>query len=80
MAAIRWLSLNLSEGETPERIVVARVTGDYFKVLGVNPLLGRAITPEDDEPGREDVVVDEPPPVDARLRAATPTSSAARFA
>ena len=26
-------------------------------MLGVNPLLGRAITPEDDEPGREDVVV-----------------------
>ena len=57
IAGIRWISLNLSEGLTPERVVVARVTGDYFKVLGVNPLLGRAITTGDDEPGREDVVV-----------------------
>jgi putative ABC transport system permease protein len=57
IAAIRWLSLNLTEGQTPERVVVARVTGDYFNVLGVNPMLGRPIARADDEPGREDVVV-----------------------
>ena len=37
IAAMRFLSLNLTEGLTPERVVVARVTGDLFKVLGVNP-------------------------------------------
>jgi putative ABC transport system permease protein len=57
IAAIRWQSLNLTEGLTPERVVVARVTGDYFKVFGVNAMLGRPIGRADDEPGREDVVV-----------------------
>jgi putative ABC transport system permease protein len=57
MGAIKWTSLNLSEGETPQRIVVARVTGEYFKVFGVSPAIGRGITTNDDEPGRENVVV-----------------------
>lgn len=57
IAASRSLSLNLTEGLAPERVVVARVTGDYFKVLGVNPMLGRPIARADDETGREQVVV-----------------------
>ncbi len=33
------------------------VSGNYHRVLGVEPLLGRAILPDDDEPGASPVVV-----------------------
>ena len=32
-------------------------TGDYFRVLGVQPAAGRAIVPDDDRPGAEPVVM-----------------------
>ncbi|HEX2310793.1 MAG TPA: ABC transporter permease, partial [Vicinamibacterales bacterium] len=35
----------------------ALVTGGFFDVLGVQPILGRAFTRADDEPGAEDVLV-----------------------
>ena len=33
------------------------VTGGFFDVLGVEPLLGRALTRADDKAGAEDVLV-----------------------
>jgi len=33
------------------------VTGNFFQLLGVNAALGRALTPQDDEPGRPPVIV-----------------------
>jgi putative ABC transport system permease protein len=36
---------------------VAEVTGGFFEVLGVHPVLGRALTPADDTPGGEHVIV-----------------------
>ncbi len=33
------------------------VTGDYFRVLGVQPAAGRAIVPDDDRPGAEPVAM-----------------------
>ena len=42
------LELSLPEGGAPERIVGTLVTGDYFRVLGLPPALGRWIGPEDD--------------------------------
>jgi putative ABC transport system permease protein len=33
------------------------VTGDFFEVLGVSPVLGRALSPADDVPGAERVMV-----------------------
>src|SRR5512140_2299147 len=38
---------NLTEGE-PERLKGMRVTADFFRVLGVNPALGRNFTKEED--------------------------------
>ena len=35
----------------------ARVTGEFFKTMGVTPELGRTVDEEDDQPGREQVVV-----------------------
>lgn len=36
---------------------VSRVTGDFFGVLGVEPLLGRTLVPQDDVAGAENVLV-----------------------
>lgn len=44
------------EGE-PEEIVASLVSPDFFPVLGVAPVLGRALLPEEETPGRDRVVV-----------------------
>jgi putative ABC transport system permease protein len=48
---------NLTGTGDPERVPGVRVSGDWFHVLGVAPLLGRALGRDDDEPGHEHVVV-----------------------
>jgi predicted permease len=45
-----------SDGQ-PKRIVGVQVTGDFFTVLGVQPMLGRAISRVDDHPNPTAVVV-----------------------
>jgi macrolide transport system ATP-binding/permease protein len=49
LIAYSVLPLNASEGEQGERIWGEIVTGNYFEMLGVKPVLGRAILPEDDK-------------------------------
>jgi putative ABC transport system permease protein len=46
----------LIDGE-PVRLVGMRVSGDYFKVMGVGARLGRTFTAADDQPGAARVVV-----------------------
>ena len=36
---------------------VAEVTGGFFDVLGVQPVLGRTLSPADDKEGAENVIV-----------------------
>ncbi len=48
---------NLTGTGDPERVPGMRVSGDWFHVLGVAPIVGRVIGRDDDEPGREHVVV-----------------------
>jgi hypothetical protein len=49
------ISIDRSE---PERLVQQTVSGNYFRVLGVDPIAGRIISPEDDrEPGQHPVAV-----------------------
>jgi putative ABC transport system permease protein len=48
---------NLIAGDGPESLQVTFVSGNFFTVLGARPLLGRPILPEDDQPGRDQVVV-----------------------
>ena len=50
-------SFNLAGADTPENVNGARVGADYFAMLGVEPSLGRTFLPEEDTPGRGDVVV-----------------------
>jgi len=58
MAAFYWSSLALAgDGQLPERVSALSVTGDFFGVLGVAPLLGRTLLPVDDQSGNDRVVV-----------------------
>ncbi|HLG54812.1 MAG TPA: ABC transporter permease [Vicinamibacterales bacterium] len=47
----------VSEGGAAAYLRSARVTGEFFDVLGVQPLLGRRLTPRDDVSGAENVLV-----------------------
>lgn len=46
----------IGEGE-PERLPVTSVTADFFKVLGINPILGRTFQEGEDSPGKNSVCV-----------------------
>jgi predicted permease len=48
---------NLTSGGDPQRVRSLGVTGNFFNVLGVQPLLGRAFNDEDDQPGKNRVLM-----------------------
>lgn len=48
---------NLTGVGEPERLPITRVTADFFKVLGVNPLLGRTFVEGDDVQGKNLICV-----------------------
>ncbi len=50
IAAYSYTGLNLSSDEQPEFIAVLSVTTDYFKVMGVTPVMGRDLRDEDGLP------------------------------
>src|SRR5574337_1307204 len=47
----------LTGADTPEFLNAFGVTDNFFRVLGVPPLIGRPLTPEDAKPGAPPVVV-----------------------
>ena len=49
--------LSMTLGETPELVQSSRVSADFFRVLQINPLLGRGFTPDDDKPGASPVAI-----------------------
>lgn len=52
------IPLSLGDGGEPEQIVGQMVSGNYFDVLGVKPVLGRTFAPEEDSmPGSHPVAV-----------------------
>jgi predicted permease len=58
LAAYRYWSYTLTEPNRPaEQIEALRVSSNFFAILGVTPEFGRAFLPEEDEPGRNDVVI-----------------------
>jgi predicted permease len=58
VAYLDRLPVNFSAGDLgADRVDSAMVTGNYFQVLGVNPVLGRLILPGDDRPGSAPVVM-----------------------
>ena len=57
IALIDGAELNLSGDAEPERVRAARVTPNYFDVLGINPQAGRAFSGDDGQPDRPSVAV-----------------------
>jgi predicted permease len=58
IAGFRYEGVSVrAERGTAERVVAARVTGPYFELLRVLPLLGRTLTEGDARPGASPVVV-----------------------
>jgi putative ABC transport system permease protein len=45
VAGYRLVGVNLTHGTTPDRVLSARVTANFFDVLGVPPRRGRSFTP-----------------------------------
>ena len=50
-------NFNLTGQGEPERISCAQVSGNFFDTLGISPIRGRTFLNEEDQPGREQVVV-----------------------
>jgi len=50
-------SFNLTGDGEPEKIEAYSVTANFLPLLGVKPVLGRAILPEEDKPGANKVVM-----------------------
>jgi predicted permease len=57
LGARQFVSVNVSTGTTPERIIGTAVTPSYFSVFRIPAALGRTLSPEDAVRGRESVVV-----------------------
>jgi putative ABC transport system permease protein len=57
MAAQRGFAYNLIGSGDPERLRGARITSNLFSTLGVKPIEGRDFLPEEDQEGRDNVVI-----------------------
>lgn len=56
-AYINGSTVNVSVDGTPKRYTGAYVTSDFFRILGVQPIIGRDFTAEDDRPGAEKITL-----------------------
>ncbi len=57
VTAIQYSSFNLADAEDAERVIGARTTAGFFNVFGTQPQYGRVYGADEDQPGREQVVV-----------------------
>lgn len=57
IAAAQWWEPNLTGRDQPEHLRALQLTGQMFQVLGVNCELGRTFNADEDQPGRNHVVV-----------------------
>ncbi|HVD93338.1 MAG TPA: ABC transporter permease [Vicinamibacterales bacterium] len=57
LATTNTAALTITGRGEPQQVFAPRVSGDFFKVLGVTPLAGRGITPADDVPNGAPVIV-----------------------
>src|ERR1044072_4315471 len=57
VAAVDPVSRNLTGSFEPERVAAAKVSTEFFNILGVEPLLGRTIAPNEQGPNGERVLV-----------------------
>src|SRR3954467_11830267 len=57
LAAYSGAALNLTGEGEPQRLVGVKATAHYFDAMGVKPVLGRMLLPEEDAQGKNHVVV-----------------------
>ena len=57
MAIYTYHGLTLTGGENPEQVDASAVSSNFFATLGVQPMLGHVFSPQEDQPGRSNVVV-----------------------
>jgi putative ABC transport system permease protein len=57
VTAVQYSSFNLGSGTDSERVIGARTTAGFFRVFATDAALGRVYDPDEDQPGREQVVV-----------------------
>jgi putative ABC transport system permease protein len=57
IGAYGYAVLNFSEGGLPEAVYGLRVSADLLPALGVSPAMGRYFSPEEDQPGRNHVII-----------------------
>src|SRR5436853_7730730 len=50
-------TVNLTYKNNPQRYTGGYVTDDFFKIIGVSPVMGRDFTAEDNKPGAEKVTI-----------------------
>jgi putative ABC transport system permease protein len=57
MATARTWVINLGGGDHPESLLGVVTSSRLFQVLRVQPMLGRAFRPEEDQPGHDHVII-----------------------
>jgi putative ABC transport system permease protein len=57
LVAFSGVSFNLVGADDPEQIRGMKVTDGFFAMLGAQPQVGRDFLPEEDQPGRDNVVI-----------------------
>src|SRR5262249_5156263 len=56
VAALQDIIVNFTGGDVPQQLHAARVSADYFRLLGA-PIRGRSFSPEEDLPNGQKVLV-----------------------
>ncbi len=57
MAIYTYHGFTVTGGDKPEQLAAGAVSSGFFATLGVRPILGRVLSPDEDQPGRSHVVV-----------------------
>src|SRR5476649_3032940 len=56
-AYLNGSTINVTYKNNPQRYTGGYVTDDFFKILGVSPIMGRDFTAEDNKPGSEKTTI-----------------------
>ncbi|HEX6908518.1 MAG TPA: ABC transporter permease [Terriglobales bacterium] len=57
MAIYGFRSFNITGSDQPQALRASAVSQDFYSTLGVSPTLGRTFTAEEEQPGRDHVVI-----------------------
>jgi len=57
LGAFQFRGVTISTGDTPDRVTAAFASADVFPMYGIAPQIGRVFTAEENQPGRDAVIV-----------------------